>query len=140
MKMFSFIVSLLAVTITHAEPTDLTEVDFEPCTRILSLAILNKDNSPYWAQQPSEAADVIACYNSVRTFSKDASEDEIANLENAFGGRIRIFHSDADFGQYLEDVGFEADVTVEESEVVSTQFPSFTPYSQTTLFRSVIKN
>ena len=120
----------------HAESSEL---NFEPCTRVVSLAVLNKDNYPYWVQSPIQQTDVVICYNSVKTFVSQATDGEIAELETFFEGRIRVFSEDSDFKRFLDSQPEFQNGAVGQSITFQSQVKTINPYIQPVLFTGLIQ-
>ncbi len=104
---FAFITLMILTSLNarahHIEGHEMP--DFIACEQIQTMAILNKDNGLYWAQQPADAGDVQACYHDVLKFANIATPDMITRFENEYAGQIRIFNNDKEFVQFMHENG-----------------------------------
>ena len=79
----------------HEMPT------FEACENV-SIAVLNKDNLPYWAPTP-QVGNVAGCYEELRIFSQKATPRMINQFEQEFEGQIRFFDNNVDFAGFIQE-------------------------------------
>lgn len=140
MKTIFITIFSLLTTVAAAQTTEYIDPEFDPCTRVDALVMLNKDNYPYWAAEPSNPEDVLACYSIMRSFAQYATESEIIELQNSFGGRIRIFSNDYDFKEYLGQQGLPQPSPLPESKAQTPQnrdLGTLNPYVQTEIINGL---
>ena len=88
-------------TLTAFQAFGSDEFDFTPCEPVEAIALLAKDNMPYWAK--GEAPSKAACYQVLKAFAAVATSDDVTVLEEAYEGRVRIFADDLSFAQFIQE-------------------------------------
>jgi hypothetical protein len=101
--------------------------NFEACENIQYMAVLNKDNRPYWVMEPADARDVEACYENVKIFVTKATPDMIHLLQREYDGQIRIFDNDVDFSEFVEENSYETASGVFEKAAFNSQISPILP-------------
>lgn len=140
MKLLFITIFSLFSTVAAAQTPAYIDPEFDPCTRVQALVMLNKDNFPYWAAEPSHPEDILACYSIMKSFAQYASESEVQELQDAFEGRIRIFNTDNDFQDYLSQQGLQSPPQVtlpEKPESQNQGFKTINPYVQTEIINGL---
>ena len=136
MKMF-FITILSLLTTAAAAQDGYIDPEFDPCLRIQGFALLNRDNHPYWAAEPSDPEDVLACYSVMRRYAQVATESQLLELQNNLGDRVRIFNTDEEFQQYLSEQNFQPQMTPPDEQLDIPGFTTFNPFFQTEIYNGL---
>ena len=79
----------------------LAFVEVTPCQQV-NMAILAKDNLPYWADAQSKPENVESCYNVATEVLISGSTMEISYFQNAVSENVKIFVRDYEFQEYIE--------------------------------------
>ena len=88
-------------TAAHAHHIEGHEMPtFEACENVM-IAVLNKDNLPYWAPTP-QVGNVAGCYEDLRIFSQKATPKMINQFVEEFEGQIRFFDNNVDFAGFIQ--------------------------------------
>lgn len=69
----------------------------------VTMALLAKDNFPFWSDENAPKAQVKMCYDLLKDASINASPEQMENLLSAFNGNARIFYNDKDFSQFIKE-------------------------------------
>jgi hypothetical protein len=139
MKTF-FTLLVISFSLTaHAHHSDNHEMPtFEACENVF-LAILNRDNLPYWAPFP-QAGNVSKCYEDVRIFSQRATPKMINTFVEEYQGQIQIFDNNVDFANFIQanepDFNPSAQVTPTSFE---SQISVITPIQPGQLFDGLLQ-
>jgi hypothetical protein len=104
MKTFFFVIIAAFMFPAHAHHTQNHEdlPSFESCESVGAMALLNKDNQPYWADSSNSEA-IQSCYEDLKIFSNKATPKMIHQFENEYEGQIRIFNSDIEFVEFIQE-------------------------------------
>lgn len=110
----TLLVSMFAIS---AHANDM----FATCEHVSDMAILAKDNIPYWTANRN--TNVQSCYADIKEFIAVATPEDIAQFNAEFEGQIVIHTTDVDFAQYVT-----AKKTHEQAFVIPTStHESLTP-------------
>lgn len=118
---------LIALTLAFGFSTAHAEeeiMNLAACAAVTPIAVLAKDNMPYWSES-QDLAEKSACYNALKAIAQDATVDQIAELEEAFDGQVRILTNDIEFADFVK-----ANKTVSASSpeyVVESAVETLTP-------------
>lgn len=91
----TLLVSLFAVS---AQANDEL---FATCEHVSEMAILAKDNIPYWTNNRN--SHVQSCYADIKEFLLVATAEDIAQFNTEFEGQLVICTTDMDFAQYVTE-------------------------------------
>ncbi len=132
MKVFFITILSLLTTVASAQNIEYIDPEFDPCTRVQGMVILNKDNYPYWVAQPGDIEDLLQCYAIMKNYMLVASESDLQQVLSNLGGRVRVFDEDQDFQEFLnQQQGFQPQITPSVPEPQQPQgFKTINPYVQ----------
>lgn len=104
MKTFFFAIIAAFMFPAHAHHVQNHEgmPSFESCESVGTMALLNKDNQPYWANSSNSEA-IQSCYEDLKVFSNKATPKMIHQFESEYEGQIRIFNSDIEFVEFIQE-------------------------------------
>lgn len=133
MKIFFFAIIAALVLPAHAHHTEghLAMPSFESCESVGTMALLNKDNQPYWVAD-GQSEDIQSCYEDLKTFSAQATPSMIQQLELEYDGQIRIFKTDLEFVKFIQqneqnfqpDAHFAGDKSFENQSHINVITPT----------------
>ncbi len=95
-----------------------TAPNFEACENV-QIAILNKDNRPYWS--PLQSDRVASCYESLRLFSQKATPKMINTFTEEYEGQILFFDTNEAFANFIHA---NTDEYAPEAEVSPVSYKS----------------
>lgn len=100
--MKNFFLVLLGLQIfalpAHADIT----AEIAACNSI-SMALLAKDNYPYWANDAAPSHSVKKCYALLKDAALNASPSQLENLNSQLHIKTRIFFNDSEFAQFINE-------------------------------------
>lgn len=143
MKTFFFAIIAAFMFPAHAHHTQSHEgaPAFESCESVGAMAVLNKDNRPYWTNSSNSEA-IKSCYEDLKAFFNKATPKMIYQFENEYEGQIRIFNNDIEFVEFIQEnqQNFKPDANVIDNANFSapTQINVITP-SKAALFNGVFQ-
>lgn len=76
-----------------------TQDVFAACEEVSEMAILAKDNVPFWTTNRNSA--VQSCYEDIKEFLIEASAEDMNQFNTEYTGQIVIYTSDIDFANHI---------------------------------------
>lgn len=110
---------LVALQINFASASE--QATFQSCESVETIAVLAKDNMPYWARS-TDAVATAKCYEIIKEFVNEANDDDIRELEEAFVGQVRVFLQDREFAGFIREQNPQA-----QPMVIEAAYQSMTP-------------
>lgn len=92
------LVALIALQINFAQAADTA---FESCQSLPVMAVLAKDNYPYWTTPAVKYETAEDCYELVLDVTHNGSPEDIELLKAELNGQLQIFKTDAEFSQFI---------------------------------------
>lgn len=96
MKAIIALVIALSALAAHAE----NDNNFTHCEKVEAMAVLAKDNLPYWAQVKNAAAQ--NCYIAVTQLINEGTDDQIVHFQIEHNNNIRVFKTDEEFAGFIQ--------------------------------------
>lgn len=126
-------------TNAHAHHIEGHEMpSFEACENVF-IAVLNKDNLPYWAPTP-QAGNVSGCYEDLRIFSQKATPKMINQFVEEYEGQIRFFNSNVEFAGFIQQNQPNFEPSAEITPVsFGSQISVITPTQPGQLFNGIFQ-
>ena len=109
-------------------------LDFSACEMAQPIALLAKDNRPYWSGQDVSATERRFCYETLKTFADSATADDIVQLEEAFDGQVRIITNDDEFAAFINSNSPASLPFIVDQETIESITPIMKP--KKTLFQN----
>ena len=100
--MKSLILVVLSLQILSFDAHADISSDIQACNSV-TMALLAKDNYPYWADDAAPKAQVLVCYDLLKDAAINASPEQKNQLMSALNGNSKIFHDDKEFAQFLKE-------------------------------------
>lgn len=72
---------------------------FTACEHISDMAVLAKDNVPYWTENRN--SNVQACYSDIEEFLAVATDEQVAQFNAEYEGQIVIYATDVEFAKHI---------------------------------------
>lgn len=111
---------------------------FEACENVM-IAVLNKDNLPYWAPTP-QVGNIAGCYEDLRIFSQKATPKMINQFVEEYEGQIRIFNTDVEFAGFIQQNQPNFEPSAEATPVsFGSQISVITPNQPGKLFNGLFQ-
>ncbi len=126
-------------TTAHAHHIEGHEMpSFEACENVF-IAVLNKDNLPYWAPTP-QAGNVSGCYEDLRIFSQKATPKMINQFVEEYEGQIRFFDNNVEFAGFIQQNQSNFEPSAEATPVsFGSQISVITPTQPGQLFNGLFQ-
>jgi hypothetical protein len=74
---------------------------FSECEEVEQMAVLAKDNTPFWSKEKVAHMYAKSCYEDIKEFIVVASEEDIQQFNEEYQDQIVIFSNDADFARFV---------------------------------------
>lgn len=98
MKFIVFILTLSSLNIASAG-IGIDASDFH-CDKV-NMAILAKDNLPYWNAPGNNPVYVESCYNSAAAYLTSGSLSDISMFKSAVAETVKVFSTDREFAEFI---------------------------------------
>ena len=101
---------LVTFILTQIHFAKAADTAFEACESLPVMAVLAKDNFPYWTTpvRDNNTDQVEQCYELVVDVANFGTPSDLDLLQNELNGQLKVFKSDADFSKFVtEQVEFE---------------------------------
>jgi hypothetical protein len=125
MKLIIVLIIALQFNFVSAQENTQPTGDADVCENVIPMAVLTKDNMPYWSDTNAPLQSKIACYDSLKFVANNASREDLNQIEDEYEGKIRFFSNDRDFAQFIKE-----HQTHPSAFVVEASTTSYTPVYQ----------
>ncbi len=123
--LFFALITTLSVS-ANAHHTDLHNAVIDACASVAPVAILAKDNMPFWSQS-KDTEEKMNCYETLKTMIEQATDEQIIGTEAAFNGTLKFCGNDQEYARFIKENRVNNNEFTVEAAAQDSMTPVFKP-------------